>query len=182
MNEKATDDLMNEKVTDDTLIAEYQEVCNSHRAITDFRGKLLGLLPIASGTGIFLLLDKPIKTPDTTFTTLLVAAGIFGAAVTFGLFFYELSGMRECHRLRECGENLESQLKLKSHWSRFQNTQPGPIGPPEAGVIVYLAVVAARIFVFFSRACFARLETRTKDRRNYYYLLCSPCGCRSPAH
>lgn len=137
------------KATDETLRAEYQEVCNSHLAITDFRGKLLGLLPIASGTGIFLLLDKPIKTPDTTFTTFLVAAGIFGAAVTIGLFSYEYGGMRECHRLRECGKNLERKLKLESHCSRFQNTQPGLLGPPEAGVIVYFAVVAAWIFVFF---------------------------------
>lgn len=136
-----------QKATDETLRAEYQEICDSHRAITDFRGKLLGLLPIASGTGIFLLLDKPIKTPDTTFTTFLVAAGIFGAAVTIGLYFYEYGGIWECHRLRECGKNLERELKIESDYSRFQNTQPGRIGPPVAGVVVYFAVVVAWIFV-----------------------------------
>lgn len=37
---------------------EYEEVCRSHAAIVDFRGKLLALLPIASGAGIFLLLEQ----------------------------------------------------------------------------------------------------------------------------
>jgi len=148
VNEKATDNTMDEKVTDGTLIAEYQEVCNSHRAITDFRGKLLGLLPVASGTGIFLLLDKPIKTPDTTFTTFLIAAGIFGAAVTIGLFFYEYGEMRECHRLRLCGEQLECALRLEKDCSRFRTTRPDRIGPPLAGAMVYFAVVAAWMFVF----------------------------------
>jgi hypothetical protein len=138
---------MNQKPTD-TLIAEYQEVCNSHRAITDFRGKLLALLPIASGAGIFLLLDKPPKKPDATFTTFLIAAGIFGAAVTIGLFFYEYGGMRECHRLRQCGENLERELQIKDDCKRFLNTRPGLIGPPEAGAMVYFAVIGAWIFLF----------------------------------
>ena len=37
------------------LLAEYAEVCTSHAGITDFRAKLLALLPIASGAGIALL-------------------------------------------------------------------------------------------------------------------------------
>ena len=138
---------MNQKATDDTLRAEYQEICDSHRAITDFRGKLLGLLPIASGAGIFLLLDKPIKASDTTFTTFLVAAGIFGATVTIGLFFYEYGGMIECHRLRQCGENLERELKLESDFSRFRKTWPDLVGPALAGAVVYFAVIAAWLFV-----------------------------------
>lgn len=40
------------------LATGYQELCNSYRAIDDFRAKLLGFLPLATGTGIFLLLDK----------------------------------------------------------------------------------------------------------------------------
>jgi len=38
------------------LKALYEQVCNAHNGIADFRGKLLTLLPIASGAGIFLLL------------------------------------------------------------------------------------------------------------------------------
>lgn len=37
----------------ETLKLEYEKICDSHQAITDFRGKLLGLLPLAAGAGIF---------------------------------------------------------------------------------------------------------------------------------
>jgi hypothetical protein len=36
----------------ETLKLEYEQICSSHQAITDFRGKLLGLLPLATGAGI----------------------------------------------------------------------------------------------------------------------------------
>jgi hypothetical protein len=32
----------------------YQELCNSYRAIDDFRTKLLGFLPLATGAGVVL--------------------------------------------------------------------------------------------------------------------------------
>ena len=135
------------EATDPALIAEYQEVCSSHKAITEFRGKLLGRLPVATGAGIFLLLNKPIKQQTTTFHTLLVAAGIFGAFVTIGLFFYEYRGMKECILLRKRGANLEFELHLKDNCSRFAYNRPGPIGAPEAGAVIYFAVVAAWVFV-----------------------------------
>jgi hypothetical protein len=91
----------------ETLKLEYEQICSSHQAITDFRGKLLGLLPLAAGTGIFLLLDKPISgRTQTQVAVLLAAAGIFGAAVTIGLYFYERRGMVECHLLRTRGAQL----------------------------------------------------------------------------
>jgi hypothetical protein len=46
---------------------EYQQVCESHRTITDFRAKFLALLPIASDTGLFLVFkdgDKALSTPQ----------------------------------------------------------------------------------------------------------------------
>ena len=136
------------KATDETLRAEYQEVCRSHQAITEFRGKLLGLLPVATGAGIFLLLNRPGKTQDTaTFNTFLVAAGIFGAFAAFGLYLYEYRGMKECHLLRERGANLEYELRLSNDFSRFQKNRQGLFGPREAGPIVYGAVVAGWIFV-----------------------------------
>jgi hypothetical protein len=49
-----------------TLEFEYEEVCRIHAAIVDFRGKLLVLLPIASGAGIFHLLEqRPQDAPLT---------------------------------------------------------------------------------------------------------------------
>jgi hypothetical protein len=39
----------------ENLKTVYQQLCESYRAIDDFRAKLLGFLPLATGTGIFLL-------------------------------------------------------------------------------------------------------------------------------
>ena len=46
------------KPSDDNLLAAYQQLCSSYHAIDDFRAKLLGFLPLATGTGLFLVLDK----------------------------------------------------------------------------------------------------------------------------
>ncbi len=124
-----------EKASYETLKLEYEQICSSHQAITDFRGKLLGLLPLAAGAGFF-------QAP-----TLLVAAGVFGAAVTIGLYFYEYRGMAECHLLRERGAELERELQLTKDCSRFQGNRPGFVGPHGAGPIVYFAVVAGWVFV-----------------------------------
>jgi hypothetical protein len=132
------------EATEDTLRSEYEEVCKSHQAITDFRGRLLGLLPLASGAGILLLFDRQGVTPGTT---LLVAVGLFGAAVTLGLYFYERRGMVECLVLRKRGENLERALHISEDRGRFQNNTPGFVGPQGAGPIVYFAVIATWIFV-----------------------------------
>ncbi len=50
----------NQMVTRDpeNVRTEYREVCQNHRAITDFRAKLLTLLPVISGVGIYVLLPK----------------------------------------------------------------------------------------------------------------------------
>ena len=43
------------------LLADYTEVCRSHDAITDFRAKLLALLPLASGAGIGAVAARPAE-------------------------------------------------------------------------------------------------------------------------
>ena len=75
----------------ESLRNAYDQTCQRHRAIDDFRGKLLALLPIASGAAGLLLLSKS----DSALTYLPVI-GIYGCAVTAGLFVYELRGVHEC--------------------------------------------------------------------------------------
>src|SRR5712691_940947 len=89
----------------DGLRAIYEQVCNAHNSIADFRAKLLALLPIASGTGIFLLLGNKMNDEAKPH---LVAIGTFGAMVTLGLFLYELRGIDKCNALIQCGKALES--------------------------------------------------------------------------
>jgi hypothetical protein len=132
----------------ETLKLEYEQICSSHQAITDFRGKLLGLLPLATGAGIFLLLDKSIAAKNQTqVAVFLAAAGVFGAAVTVGLYCYEHRGMAECHLLRSRGAQLEHALHHRDDCSRFQSNPSGFVGPLGAGPIVYFAVIGGWIFV-----------------------------------
>jgi hypothetical protein len=127
----------------DTLRFEYQEITKSHQAITDVRARLWGLLPLASGTGIFLLLSGkvPIDVP------FLVPAGLFGVAVTVGLYLYEKRGMEECLLLRRRGATLECRLGLSRDVARFRNNPVGFVSPQGAGPIVYFVVIAAWLFV-----------------------------------
>jgi hypothetical protein len=85
----------------------YAEVCKAHGAINDFRGKLLALVPTLSGAAFALI----IGTRKDFDLRLLVPVGLFGAAVTLGLFCYELRGMLLCVELRNRGEKLEQAMQ-----------------------------------------------------------------------
>lgn len=96
------------------LLAEYQEVCKSHAGITDFRAKLLALLPIVSGTGVGLLVIQGDAVKSTTEAGLLVVLGIFATIVTIGLFLYELRQIDVCKQLRNHAAWVEQQLGIEA--------------------------------------------------------------------
>lgn len=127
--------------------AVYEQVCDAHNGIAAFRAKLLALLPIASGAGIFLLLSKDL---DDQVMPHLLAVGIFGATVTLGLFVYELVGIHRCQTLRKCGHALEERLLPGKHLGRFI---PYPedtylfVKVPVASLIIYPTVIGAWIYV-----------------------------------
>ena len=136
----------------------YREVCQNHRAITDFRGKLLTLLPLASGAGIYLLIPKQ-GAPDTLAPEYLIAIGVFGMLVTLGLFLHELRGIEHCGDLIRIGRSLEEKMGLHEgqfvredkHYHRqetlfrsFFNNLKGPVG---AAWIIYPSVSVAWLFV-----------------------------------
>jgi hypothetical protein len=122
----------------------YERVGESYEAITEFRAKLLALLPLATGTGVFLLLERAQKeTNGSQFQRFLGPIGIFGVVVTLGLFAYELRGMQRCHRLEVQGSVLENDLNLSVEQGPFLG-QPrralgNMLGPPAAGLTIYLA-------------------------------------------
>jgi hypothetical protein len=123
-----------------TLLVVYQETCKSHGAIADFRAKLLALLPLASGAGVFVLLGK-VNDDNQTF---LVPIGLFGIAVTFGLLMYELRGIEDCTMLRERAKMMEKRLGVPADESQFGAWGPGKRGLVDeigAGWIVYTAVM-----------------------------------------
>jgi hypothetical protein len=136
------------------LLEGYKLLCSSYHAIDDFRAKLLGLLPLATGAGIFFLLekspwdklkDRPALPPETE--NFFVAVGCFGFVITLGLFAYELYGIRKCASLIEAGKRMERLLEIAG--GQFSSRQPTTIAivnEPFAAGIIYPAVLAAWSF------------------------------------
>jgi hypothetical protein len=123
----------------------YQETCKSHATITDFRAKLLALLPLASGTGALLLL-----TSDTN-TRYFGPIGLYGLAITFGLFMYELRGIQNCKALRRQAAALEEELRIPAGDGQFRDRPEaalgGFVGAEGASWVVYLAILAGWAYV-----------------------------------
>jgi hypothetical protein len=80
----------------------YHELCTSYRGIDDFRAKLLGALPLATGAGI-LFTAKEVS-PLLQYAW---AIAIFGILITFGLFCYEIYGITKCSALILTGTKIE---------------------------------------------------------------------------
>lgn len=131
------------------LATIYQEVCNSYHGIADFRAKLLGLLPLASGAGVFLLLDNALLDSDKRgFVEEFVGPlGLFGFVVTLGLFFYELRGIQRCNGLIEVGKKLEKSLNIDGQFRLRSDSVGGFIGSTLAARVIYPAVLAAWTFL-----------------------------------
>jgi hypothetical protein len=109
-------------VAHEVLRDQYGEICKSHAGITDFRAKLLSLLPIASGAGLILVgknMDRPLLTP----------IGLYGVAVTLGLFWYELRGIQTCKGLREQATQLEDFAIARQQRSAAGSGLRAALGP-----------------------------------------------------
>jgi H+/Cl- antiporter ClcA len=127
----------------------YTRACASYEAITVFRGTLLGLLPLVTGTGGFLLLERSENEPKIR--PLLGPIGLLGFVVTVGLFAYELRGMQRCSRLEVQAGTLEARLGLNDDEGPFKGQPTRSIkkmlGPPAAGLIIYLAAAFTWIYI-----------------------------------
>lgn len=130
------------------LRTAYQEVCKSYHAIADFRAKLLGLLPLASGAGIFLLLESSSDTSGGNFSQeFFLGIGVFGLIVTLGLFVYELRGIQRCNGLIEVGKSLEKALQIDGQFRLRPDPINNLIGTTLAARVIYPAVLASWLFI-----------------------------------
>src|SRR5438445_9506829 len=84
----------------DNLKHLHDGICASFHAIETLRGQRLGLLPLASGAGILLLLGTPAVTTARQF---LLPIGLVGALITLGLFAYEVYGIQLGNELKRYG-------------------------------------------------------------------------------
>ena len=121
----------------------YADVGANYRAIDDLRLKLLGLLPLATSAGIFLVL-KPDSGPPGDITVL---GGIFGAVVTVSLFFYEVHGVEKCAHFIRRGQQLELQAGVPGSFTKRPHKIFGVVSELLPGAIIYPASLAGWIFV-----------------------------------
>ena len=129
----------------ENLLEAYKLLCGNYHAIDDFRAKLLGVLPIASGAGFIFLSDK--LPALVTMKPIAVAGGVFGFLVTLGLFVFEIHGIRKCSDCFRLGRDMEAGLGITGQFSLMPRTK-APIIPnePFAAGIIYPAVLAAWAF------------------------------------
>jgi len=130
----------------------YDQLCQSYRAIDDFRAKLLGFLPLATGTGIWVLLDRVQGAGklDAAAKGALAGVGVFGALITLGLFSYELYGIKKCGALIETGDRLEGALQIDGQFKSRPQNVASVVNEPFAAGIIYSTALAA--WTFFALA------------------------------
>ncbi|MGY1642004.1 hypothetical protein ACI782_12865 [Geodermatophilus sp. SYSU D00703] len=131
----------------------YERVCESYHAINDFRMKLMGLLPVATGTGVFLLLSTnadAIGADDSDLRPSLIAIGTFGLLFTLGLYAYELFGIKKCHYLIGTGRRLEQAFGERAQFRSRPNAIARFVNEPFASAFIYPASIASWLFLALS--------------------------------
>jgi uncharacterized membrane protein YeaQ/YmgE (transglycosylase-associated protein family) len=128
-----------------TVDKRYGEICSSVRAADGIRLKLLGLVPLLSAVGVFLLLD-PGAQPNWSLRTVLIA--LFGAVIAFAIYLWEIGNLRLYRWLVARGAELERD-ELGLPQGQFHNREPAPrlfgrrMGRTEAEHLLYWATIGA---------------------------------------
>ena len=138
------------------LIKVYDQLCQSYRAIDDFRAKLLGFIPLVTGTGISFLLEKVpnIQEISVEMKNLLAAVGVFGILITLGLFSYEIFGIKKCAALIKAGQKLESSMHIKNgQFRKRPQNIAHVINEPFAAGVIYPTVLSAWTFFTLAFTC-----------------------------
>lgn len=137
----------NDEPDDPKLRATYDQLCESYRAIDDFRTKLLGFLPLVTGGGLILLTGRQEALRREFF----LPVGIFGLAVTAALFSYEIFGIRKCHDMIILGRRLEDLLgksgQFQGQFLVRRKMVGRVINEPFAAGIIYPSVMAAWMYL-----------------------------------
>jgi hypothetical protein len=141
------------------LTTAYNQLCASYHAVDDFRGKLLGFLPLVTGGGLVLLTGPAKEIREQFFAPM----GLFGIFITLGLLTYELYGIKRCRVLIIQGQALErfmfdGPVLEKAMKDRNVEVRPGQftdrgnsrsnhmfslISKPLAAALIYPAALAA---------------------------------------
>jgi hypothetical protein len=73
--------------------------------------------------------------------------GLFGLAVTLGLLFYEIHGIKKCAQLIIRGRAIEKELGCEGQFATHPEYAIGFVNEPVATALIYPAVMAAWTYV-----------------------------------
>ena len=125
----------------------YEQLSANIRATDDISFKLLGLVPLVSGAALGALLFKDAQPmAERLSPSLITLLALFAAAVTLGLFRWELRNVQECsHLIRIAGALARERLVGVGVPLLRQARPPRPqgIGKTEAEKIIYGATILA---------------------------------------
>lgn len=125
-----------------SMCAVYAQVSENYRAIDDLRLRLLGLLPLATGTGIFVFLAGHNITAAIS-----VPVGVFGMVVTISLYFYELHGIEKCAHYIARGAQLEADLNVRGSFTNRPHKVFGIVSELVPSALIYPASFAGWLFL-----------------------------------
>lgn len=135
----------------ESLTAEkiYAEICTNIRETDDSSFRLLNLVPLVSGTALVgLVLRKDGLPPD-----LVQLLALFAAAITLGLFRWELRNVQTCSWLIKSAYAIEqAALAAQGRVDTFRPRPDAPqgIGKTEAEKLIYTVTVLAWLALPFA--------------------------------
>lgn len=126
-----------------TAEKRYAEICSSIRTTDEISFKLLGLVPLVSGAGIVLLLDD-----NRPWSPVTIFIGLFGAAVTFAIYRWEVRNIKICKWLRDRAEDLEREELALDKGQFYKRDDPPKVlgwrmGKTEAEQLLYAVIIGA---------------------------------------
>ncbi len=96
---------LNISTLDDKVL--YREICKKIRETDAISFKLLGFVPLVSGTAMIILCLEAEKLP----WIVLVFSGLFGAMITFFIYLWERRNVQTCSTFREYACLMEAHKK-----------------------------------------------------------------------
>ncbi|HLQ78311.1 MAG TPA: hypothetical protein VK210_13210 [Terriglobia bacterium] len=124
----------------------YSEVRAGIRETDNISFKLLGLVPLVSGTAIIALVlqNQGLSAP------LVTVLSLFAGGITLGLFRWELRNIQTCSWLIKYADALEKQALAAQSPQDIYRPRPEPpqgIGKTEAEKLIYTATILAWLAV-----------------------------------
>jgi hypothetical protein len=127
----------------DNLTTAYTQVCTSYHDLEDFRTKVPGFLPLASGAGIYYVLNTNLKTVADSVHSI----GFVGAIITLGLYFYELRALQLSEGLKETGIGIEIQLGILGQFRTRPHSAGHIVNNVVGSCLIYSAVFAGWLYL-----------------------------------